>query len=190
MAACTSVEVTKTARHETRQVMEGGAVVIPKDMRDALGIGDGDHVEFERREGEVMLRRGSAPPARESARSGETGIAPNKVQAALKGMDYPAKKEDLVAQAKKNHADAPVTKIIERFPEQEYGATAGAATERTATENGFGRYLLFCNKYTGAALRCDSGAAAVYTLSPRTRTTNLLRYARTERTCEHLHRPL
>lgn len=107
-------------RHETRQVMEGGAVVIPKEMRDELGIADGDHVEFERRDGEVLLRRGSAPPAREEPHEEDVGLSANKIQAALKGLNYPATKKNLIAQAKKNRAES-ARKVIERFPEQEYG---------------------------------------------------------------------
>jgi AbrB family looped-hinge helix DNA binding protein len=115
------------ARHETRQVMDGGAVVIPKGMRDKLGIGEGDHVEFEQQEGgEILLRRGEAPPEREgdsdSGSDGEdTGVPPNEVQKALKGIDYPAKKDDLVSHAEKNGAPDVVQTVIERFPERDYG---------------------------------------------------------------------
>ncbi len=115
------------ARHETRQVTGGGAVVIPKGMREALGVEEGDHVEFEQREenGEILLRRGEAPPQRESqggeAGGEDTGVPPNEVQKALKGIDYPARKQDLVAQAKKNDAPCEVRTIIDRFPEREYG---------------------------------------------------------------------
>jgi AbrB family looped-hinge helix DNA binding protein len=114
------------ARHETRKVMEGGAVVIPKEMRDELGIEEGGHIEFEQRDnGEILLRRGEAPPEREgrgSDRGGEdTGVPPNEVQKALGGIDYPANKEDLVAHAKKNNAPREVRTVIERFPEREYG---------------------------------------------------------------------
>jgi AbrB family looped-hinge helix DNA binding protein len=114
------------ARHETHKVMEGGAVVIPKQMREKLGIEEGGHVEFEQRDnGEILLRRGEAPPERNDRGNdrggGDTGVAPNDVQKALGGIDYPADKGALVAQAKKNNAPREVRTIVERFPEREYG---------------------------------------------------------------------
>ncbi len=43
------------ARHETRHMGDGGEIVIPKDMRERLGIGPGDEVTFEERDGEVVI---------------------------------------------------------------------------------------------------------------------------------------
>ncbi len=43
------------ARHETRHMGKGGEIVIPKDMRERLGIGPGDDVVFEERDGEVAI---------------------------------------------------------------------------------------------------------------------------------------
>ncbi len=43
-------------RHETRHMGDGGDIVIPKDMRDRLGLEPGDEVTFEEREnGEVVI---------------------------------------------------------------------------------------------------------------------------------------
>ncbi len=42
-------------RHETRHMGDGGEIVIPKDMRERLGIGPGDEVTFEERDGEVAI---------------------------------------------------------------------------------------------------------------------------------------
>lgn len=39
----------------TGRVGAKGQVVIPKPIRDAVGIGPGDEVEFELRDGEVIL---------------------------------------------------------------------------------------------------------------------------------------
>jgi AbrB family looped-hinge helix DNA binding protein len=50
----------------TVKVGERGQVVIPKAIRDEAGIRPGDQVEFELRDGEVVLSRGSRemPPLR------------------------------------------------------------------------------------------------------------------------------
>ncbi len=66
-------------RHETRHMGDGGEIVIPKDMRDHLGIGPGDEVTFEQREdgavvilplqGEASERSGSSSRSRSSSSS-------------------------------------------------------------------------------------------------------------------------
>ena len=70
------------ARHETRHMGDGGEIVIPKDMRERLGIGPGDEVTFEERAGEVVIlgkERGGRSEssgrgsARSSARSSSSG---------------------------------------------------------------------------------------------------------------------
>ncbi len=50
-----------------------------------------------------------------------TGLSPNKVQKYLKGIHYPASKDDLVDQARQNDAPRPVMKVIERFADCDYG---------------------------------------------------------------------
>ena len=39
------------------RVTEKGQVTIPKDIRDALGIGAGTEVEFERRRDSIVIRK-------------------------------------------------------------------------------------------------------------------------------------
>lgn len=46
--------------------------------------------------------------------------SPIEVQKYLKGVDYPAKKEDLVEAAKKNGADQEICEMIEHLPNQEF----------------------------------------------------------------------
>ena len=48
---------------------------------------------------------------------------PANVATYLKGIDYPAKKDDLVQYAKKNGAESEVIDV-NRMPEQEYGNIA------------------------------------------------------------------
>lgn len=48
---------------------------------------------------------------------------PANVATYLKGIDYPAKKDDLVQHAKKNGAESEVIDV-NRTPEQEYGNIA------------------------------------------------------------------
>jgi hypothetical protein len=42
----------------------------------------------------------------------------------LKGVDYPAKRDDLMQQAKKNGAESEVLNVIKQLPDQEYGNMA------------------------------------------------------------------
>lgn len=48
------------------------------------------------------------------------GIFPETVYNYLKGMRYPAKKQDLIMQAKKNEAGPDVIDAIETLPDQEF----------------------------------------------------------------------
>lgn len=48
------------------------------------------------------------------------GFSPETVYNFLKGMKYPAGKEDLIQQAKKNNADINVLNAMESLPEKEY----------------------------------------------------------------------
>lgn len=49
-----------------------------------------------------------------------TGISPETVYNFLKGMNYPAGKNELIQQAKKNNADINVINAMESLPEKEY----------------------------------------------------------------------
>lgn len=49
-----------------------------------------------------------------------TKVNPIQLQKFLKGMDYPAKKEDLLNHAKQQGADDNVLKTLEQLTEEEY----------------------------------------------------------------------
>jgi AbrB family looped-hinge helix DNA binding protein len=46
------------------RVTEKGQVTIPKDLRDALGIGAGTEVEFERHQDTIVVRKSDREPSR------------------------------------------------------------------------------------------------------------------------------
>jgi len=46
------------------RVTEKGQVTIPKELRDALGIGAGTEVEFERRKDAIVVRKAKHAPGR------------------------------------------------------------------------------------------------------------------------------
>ena len=46
------------------RVTEKGQVTIPKELRDALGIGAGTEVVFERRKDAIVVRKAKAGPTR------------------------------------------------------------------------------------------------------------------------------
>ncbi len=46
------------------KVTEKGQITIPKEIRDALGIGAGTEVEFERHDDAIVVRKASGPPTR------------------------------------------------------------------------------------------------------------------------------
>lgn len=46
------------------RVTEKGQVTIPKELRDALGIGAGTEVEFERRNDTIVVRKSERRPTR------------------------------------------------------------------------------------------------------------------------------
>jgi hypothetical protein len=55
---------------------------------------------------------------------GVGGESPANVATYLKGIDYPASKDQLVEHAKKNGAESAVLDILGDLPEQEYGNMA------------------------------------------------------------------
>ncbi len=62
------------ARHETRHMGDGGEIVIPKNMRDRLGIGPGDEVTFEERaDGVVILPNETSGRGSSRSRSTSSG---------------------------------------------------------------------------------------------------------------------
>ncbi|WP_027366984.1 DUF2795 domain-containing protein [Desulfocurvibacter africanus] len=55
---------------------------------------------------------------------GVGGHSPANVAKFLSGINFPAKKKDLVAHAKKNKADKGVIDELQNFPDQEYNSMA------------------------------------------------------------------
>lgn len=53
-----------TGKIPTMKVTEKGQVTIPKGLRDALGIGAGTEVEFERRKDTIIVRKSDRNPTR------------------------------------------------------------------------------------------------------------------------------
>ncbi len=55
--------------------------------------------------------------------------SPIEVQKALKGMDYPAKKQGLIEHAKKHNASSEVMQVLESLPDKEYTNAADVSKE-------------------------------------------------------------
>lgn len=55
---------------------------------------------------------------------GVGGESPANVATYLKGIDYPANKQDLLKHARQNGAEQDVVDVLERMPEQQYGNMA------------------------------------------------------------------
>ncbi|HLI13755.1 MAG TPA: DUF2795 domain-containing protein [Alphaproteobacteria bacterium] len=55
---------------------------------------------------------------------GVGGQSPANIAHHLKGIDFPARKEDLVRHARENHAQREVLDVIEKMPERDYGNMA------------------------------------------------------------------
>jgi hypothetical protein len=51
-------------------------------------------------------------------------VNPIQMQKYLKGVDYPARKEDLLANAEQQGADDDVRAMLDRLPDQEYETPA------------------------------------------------------------------
>jgi Protein of unknown function (DUF2795) len=56
-------------------------------------------------------------------------ISPIDVQKALKGMDYPASKEEIVRHAEQNGADKEVLDALRKIPDREYEGPSGVSRE-------------------------------------------------------------
>ncbi|ACB96557.1 DUF2795 domain-containing protein [Beijerinckia indica] len=55
---------------------------------------------------------------------GVGGHSPANITQHLKGIDFPAKKDDLIQRAKNNNAGQDVLEVIESLPEVDYGNMA------------------------------------------------------------------
>lgn len=65
-----------------------------------------------------------------------TGFSPETVYNFLKGMKYPAKKSELIQQAKKNNADKNVLNAMESLPDKEYGSQDDVILEGSKLSHG------------------------------------------------------
>ena len=67
---------------------------------------------------------------RETARDGRGGhLSAADLQVYLKGMDYPAGKQDLIAHARKNDAPESVIAALEGFGDRTYRSAADVGSE-------------------------------------------------------------
>lgn len=53
-------------------------------------------------------------------KSGEGAFSPKQVTKSLRGIDFPASKEDLIEKARSENAGEEVIRHLERMPDQEY----------------------------------------------------------------------
>jgi hypothetical protein len=56
-------------------------------------------------------------------------LSPIDLQKALKGMDYPATRDDLVRRAEDNGADGDVVEALRQIPDREYEGPSGVSAE-------------------------------------------------------------
>jgi Protein of unknown function (DUF2795) len=55
-------------------------------------------------------------------------VSPIDIQKALSGMDYPARKEDIVRHAEQNGADPEVLDALKKIPDREYEGPSGVSS--------------------------------------------------------------
>jgi hypothetical protein len=55
--------------------------------------------------------------------------SPIDIQKALKGMDYPASKDDIVRHAEENGGDKEVVEALKKIPDREYEGPSGVSSE-------------------------------------------------------------
>src|SRR4051812_1917869 len=99
---------------------------------------------LDRLSAELARLPSSKPMLRTATR--EPNAMPNKAVSAadltvkLKGLDFPAKKQDLIKQARDNNAEDEVMRVLEAMPDQEFGSVAdvGAAIRQAREELGEG----------------------------------------------------
>jgi hypothetical protein len=63
-------------------------------------------------------------------------VNPIQVQKFLKGMDYPARKEDIIQRAEDEGADQRVREVLEQLPDEEYGTPADVSKAIGQVNNG------------------------------------------------------
>lgn len=62
-----------------------------------------------------------------SSQAGHGKVSASEVERYIGGMDFPAKKKDLVEHARGKDAPREVLDLIENFPDREYGSAAEVA---------------------------------------------------------------
>ena len=73
------------------RVTEKGQVTIPKDLRDAFGIGAGTEVEFERNDDTIVVRKTNTAPGRgrqlveRLRRRGDVAMTTDEIMALTRG---------------------------------------------------------------------------------------------------------
>ena len=55
-------------------------------------------------------------------------VSPIDIQKALSGMDYPARKEDIVRLAEQNGADSEVLEALNKIEDREYEGPSGVSS--------------------------------------------------------------
>jgi hypothetical protein len=55
-------------------------------------------------------------------------VSPIDIQKALSGMDYPARKEDIVRHAQQSGADKEVIEALEKIEDREYEGPSGVSS--------------------------------------------------------------
>jgi Protein of unknown function (DUF2795) len=94
------------------------------------------------------------------------GKAPANVQSYLKGAHYPTRKSDLVSTARRNGAPDEIIDVLEKPPEDEFGATATAAASARMAER-----LRSAARNTPVEI---AGDAVVTGIPPHPRTSDVL----------------
>lgn len=65
--------------------------------------------------------QGEHRPPQDREKRGPGGTSPSNILAHLKGLDFPATRDDLVEQARKNKASPGVISQLERLDQEEFG---------------------------------------------------------------------
>jgi Protein of unknown function (DUF2795) len=55
-------------------------------------------------------------------------VSPIDIQKALSGMDYPARKEDIVGHAEQNGADSEIVEALKKIEDREYEGPSGVSS--------------------------------------------------------------
>jgi hypothetical protein len=56
-------------------------------------------------------------------------VSPIDIQKSLRGMDYPATKDQIIEHARQHGADTEVLDALQKIPDREYEGPSGVSTE-------------------------------------------------------------